>query len=86
MFRLDDSTEKGVKYQKRYYLSNERYKTLGVRVSELQSTIAELKEKFQLSAEQISCLQNSALDIQSTNQAQSHQEDFTGLYCPETPG
>ena len=73
MFRLDDSTEKGVKYQKRYYLSNKRYKTLGVRVSELQSTIAELKEKFQLSAEQISCLQKSSLDIPSANHKEFHK-------------
>ena len=43
MFRLDDATEKGVKYQKRFYNADERCKTLGVGVSELQSTIAELK-------------------------------------------
>ena len=63
MFRLDDATEKGVKYEKRFNKADERCKTLGVGVSELQSTIAELKEKFQVSAEQISCLQKSALDI-----------------------
>jgi len=65
MFRLDEATEKGVKYQKQYYLADERCKTLAVRVSELESTIAEIKEKFQLSVEQISCLQKSALDIPS---------------------
>ena len=37
-----------------------------VRVSELQSTIAELKEKFQVSDEHISCLQKSALDHQAS--------------------
>ena len=66
MFRLDDATEQGVKYQKRFYKADERCKTLGVRVSDLQSTIAELKEKFQVSAEHISCLQKSALDIPSS--------------------
>ena len=66
MFRLDDATELGVKYQKRFYKADERCKTLGVRVSDLQSTIAELKEKFQISAEHISCLQKSALDIPSS--------------------
>ena len=50
MFRLDDATELGVKYQKRFYKADERCKTLGVRVSDLKSTIAELKEKFQVSA------------------------------------
>ena len=64
MFRLDDATEKGVKHQKRYYQSNERCKT-GVRVSELESIIAEIKEKFQLSTEQTSCLQKSDFDIPS---------------------
>ena len=58
MLRLDDATEQGVKYQKRFYKADERCKTLGVRVSDLQSTIAELKEKFQVFAEHISCLQN----------------------------
>ena len=43
MFRLDDATEKGVKYEKRFNKADERCKTLGVGVSELQSTIAELK-------------------------------------------
>ena len=66
MFRLDDATEQGVKYQKRFYKADERCKTLGVRVSDLQSTFADLKEKFQVSAEHISCLQKSALDIPSS--------------------
>ena len=39
---------------------------MGVRVSDLKSTIAELKEKFQVSVEHISCLQTSALDIPSS--------------------
>jgi len=37
MLRLDDATEQGVKYQKRFYKAEERCKTLGVRVSDLQS-------------------------------------------------
>ena len=37
-----------------------------VRVSELESTITEFNENFQLSAKQISCLQKSALDIPSS--------------------
>ena len=48
-----------------YYQSNERCKTMEVRVSELESIIVELNEKFQLSTEQISCLQKSDLDIPS---------------------
>ena len=42
-----------------------KFWALGVRVSELESIIAEIKEKFQLSTEQISCLQKSDLDIPS---------------------
>ena len=72
MFRLDDATEKDGKY----YFQMKDVKSwesgfLSWRVRAISDP--ELKEKFQLSAEQISCLQNSALDIPSANHEEFHK-------------